>query len=154
MPFAGYNLGAKRIDRVTSAFKFTLITSSILSVLLLVPFVGLAKPFMGAFTTDQPTIDAGIMILKTWALCIPFLGVQFTMMSTLQVFGQATRAMIVNIGRQSIFYFPFLYFFNSFGNATGLFMTNPISDIVTTIVAIFLVISPLRKLLKAAKEVA
>ncbi len=154
MPFAGYNLGANRIDRVTESFKFTLITSSILSVLLLVPFVGLAKPFMGAFTTDQPTIDAGILILKTWAVCIPFLGVQFTMMSTLQVFGLATRAMIVNIGRQSIFFFPFLYLFNSFGNLAALFMTNPVADIVTTIVAIFLVISPLRKLLKATKEAA
>ncbi len=154
MPFAGYNLGANRIDRVTSAFKFTLITSTILSMFLLIPFVGVAQSFMSAFTTDQLTIDAGVMILRTWAICIPFLGVQFTMMSTLQVFGQAARAMIVNIGRQSIFFFPFLYLFNQFGNLTGLFMTNPVADIVTTIVATLLVISPLKELLKAAKEVA
>ncbi len=152
MPFAGYNLGANRIDRVTASFKFTLISSTILSALLLVPFVGVARPFMRAFTTDQATIDAGVMILRTWAICVPFLGVQFTMMSTLQVFGQATRAMIVNIGRQTIFFFPFLYLFNHLGSLTWLFMTNPVADIVTTIVAVFFVISPLRKLLKAAKE--
>lgn len=152
MPFAGYNLGANRIDRVTAAFKFTLITSTILSLVLLIPFVGVAHPFMAAFTSDQATIDVGVMILTTWAYCLPVLGVQFTMMSTLQVFGQATRAMIVNIGRQSVFYFPFLYLLNKLFGLTGLFVTNPVSDIITTIVAVLLVISPLRKLMQAAKE--
>ena len=152
MPFAGYNLGANRIDRVTEAFKFTIISSTILSLVLLVPFVGVARPFMTAFTSDKATIDVGVMILSTWAVCLPFIGIQFTMMSTLQVFGQAARAMIVNIGRQSIFYFPFLYLLNHFFGLTGLFAINPVSDIITTVAAVLLVISPLRKLMRVAKE--
>ena len=152
MPFAGYNFGAKRIDRVKGAFKFTLISSTILSLFLLVPFVGVARMFMGAFTTDAATIDVGVMILKTYALCLPFLGIQFTVMSTLQVLGQATRALIINIGRQSFFFFPLLYLFNSFGSLTALFLTNPLADIITTIVGLLLVISPLKKLYQTAKE--
>ncbi len=153
MPFAGYNLGAGRVDRVKKAFRFTLVSSTGISLVLLIPFLLGAEAFMGAFTTNQAIIHVGTMILKFWAMCLPFLGAQFTTISTLQVFGQAGRAMVVNIGRQTIFFFPFLYLFNRFGGLTGLFMTNPAADIVTTIVAVLLVISPLRKLLRAASHV-
>ncbi len=153
MPFTGYNLGAGRVDRVQKAFRFTLLSSTGIALVLLIPFLVGANAFMGAFTTNTDIIYVGTMILKFWAMCLPFLGAQFTTISTLQVFGQAGRAMVVNIGRQTIFFFPFLYLFNQFGGLTGLFITNPAADIVTTIVAVLLVISPLRKLLRAASHV-
>ena len=152
MPFAGYNFGANRVDRVKAAFKFTLISSTALSLFLLIPFMGVARPFMAAFTSDEATIDVGVMILRTWALSLPFIGIQFTSMSTLQVLGKATRAMIVNIGRQSIFFFPLLYLLNHFFGLNGLFLTNALADIITTLVGFVLVISPLRKLYQTAKE--
>lgn len=146
MPFAGYNLGADNVKRVKTAFKFTLLSSTALCLVLLVPFLGLARPFVSAFTSVPEAIDAGVLFLQMQALCLPFLGLQYTMMSTLQVLGKATRALIINVGRQTVFFFPLLYLLNKWFQFPGLVASNPVADIFTTLVAAVLAISSLRKL--------
>lgn len=93
MPFAGYNFGAKNIKRVKSAFKFTLISSTVLCLVLLIPFLFIARAFIGAFNSNPDVIDTGVRFLHMYAICLPVLGMQFTFMSTLQVLGKAFRAM-------------------------------------------------------------
>lgn len=149
MPFAGYNFGAKNIKRVKSAFKFTLISSTVLCLVLLIPFLFIARAFIGAFNSNPDVIDTGARFLHMYAICLPVLGMQFTFMSTLQVLGKAFRAMIVTIGRQTIFFFPLVYALNHFFGFSGLIITNSIADILTTFVAVLLVIAPLRKLYKS-----
>lgn len=146
MPFAGYNLGAGKIKRMKSAFKFTLLSSTALCLVLLIPFVGAARPFLSLFTPDMEAINVGVLFLKMWAFCLPVLGVQFTMMSTLQVLGKAARAMIVNIGRQTIFFFPVLYLLNYWFKLNGVIAVTPAADIITTLVASILVAAPLKQL--------
>lgn len=146
MPFAGYNLGAGKIKRMKSAFKFTLLSSTALCLVLLIPFVGAARPFLSLFTPDAEAINVGVLFLKMWAFCLPVLGVQFTMMSTLQVLGKAARAMIVNIGRQTIFFFPVLYLLNYWFKLNGVIAVTPVADIITTLVASILVAAPLKQL--------
>lgn len=148
MPFAGYNLGANKPQRVKSALKFTLLSSTGLCVVLLIPFLGLARTFMGIFTPDPDAINAGVLFLNTYAICLVFLGIQFTMMSTLQVLGKATRALIINIGRQTLFFFPLLYLFNNLFQLKGLIAVNPIADVITTIVAAILAVGPLKKFMQ------
>lgn len=114
MPFAGYNFGAKNMKRVRSAFKFTVISSTVMCLVLLIPFLFLARTFMGAFNSNPNVIDTGVRFLQMYAICLPFLGLQFTFMSTLQVLGKAFRAMIVTIGRQTVFFFPLIYTLNHF----------------------------------------
>lgn len=154
MPFAGYNFGAKNMKRVRSAFKFTLISSTVLCLVLLIPFLFFAKPFMGAFNSNPDVIDTGVRFLQMYAICLPFLGLQFTFMSTLQVLGKAFRAMIVTVGRQTVFFFPLIYALNHFFGFSGLIITNSIADIITTLVALLLVVAPLRQIMKTSKEVA
>jgi len=152
MPFASYNLGAGKIKRMKDSFKFTLLSSTILCCVLIIPFVGLARTFMAAFTSDAGAIDVGVLFLKIYAASLPFLGVQFTMMSTLQVLGKAARAMVVNIGRQTIFFLPVLYLLNYWFKLTGLVAVTPVADVITTIVASILVAAPLKRLFQAKEK--
>jgi multidrug efflux pump len=154
MPFAGYNFGAKNMKRVRSAFKFTVISSTVMCLVLLIPFLFLARTFMGAFNSNPNVIDTGVRFLQMYAICLPFLGLQFTFMSTLQVLGKAFRAMIVTIGRQTVFFFPLIYTLNHFFGFSGLIITNSIADIITTLVAFLLAVAPLRQMMKVSKEVA
>lgn len=152
MPFASYNLGAGKVKRMKDSFKFTLLSSTILCCVLIIPFVGLARPFMAAFTSDTGAIDVGVLFLKIYAVSLPFLGVQFTMMSTLQVLGKAARAMVVNIGRQTIFFLPVLYLLNYWFKLTGLVAVTPVADVITTIVASILVAAPLKRLFQVKEK--
>lgn len=154
LPFAGYNFGAKNMQRVKSAFKFTLLSATALCLVLLIPFLFLARGFMGLFSPDPDVIDTGVRFLQMYAICLPVLGMQFTFMSTLQVLGKAFRAMIITIGRQTILFYPLVYALNHFFGFSGLIITNTIADIATTIIAALLVAAPLRKMMKMSKEAA
>ena len=154
LPFAGYNFGAKNMQRVKSAFKFTLLSATALCLVLLIPFLFLARGFMGLFSPDPDVIDTGVRFLQMYAICLPVLGMQFTFMSTLQVLGKAFRAMIITIGRQTILFYPLVYALNHFFGFSGLIITNTIADITTTIIAALLVAAPLRKMMKMSKEAA
>lgn len=154
MPFASYNLGAGKVKRMKSAFKFTLLSSTALGCILLIPFIGIARPFLSAFTSDAAAIDVGVKFLRLWAICLPVLGVQFTLMSTLQVLGKAARAMIINIGRQTVFFLPVLYLLNHWFQLTGLLAVTPVADIITTLVAAILVASPIKKLYQPEEKEA
>lgn len=138
MPFAGYNLGAGNIKRVRSALLFTLLTSTGMCLVLLIPFLGLAPAFMKAFSGNQEIIDTGILFLRAQAWAVPIMGIQLTLMSTFQASGDAIKAMVVNLGRQCLFYIPLLFLFNRLWNLTGLLYAQPVADFLTTIAAVII----------------
>ena len=146
MPFAGYNVGARNIRRMMSGFKFTLITATAGCIVLLVPYLAFSGAFMSAFSSDADIIQVGILFLNRWAFAFPLLGIQLTMMCTFQATGKALFALIVNLGRQCLFYIPLLYLFNAWFQLPGLMAAQPVADMLTTITAILLGINLLRKL--------
>lgn len=120
MLFAGYNYGSGNIRRMISALKFTMLSGTGLCLIMLIPFVWLAPSFVRAFTSDRQIIETGVQFLHAQVWTIPFMAVQMTVMWTSQATGQAVRAMIVNLGRQCLFYIPFLYLFNYLWGLKGL----------------------------------
>lgn len=146
MPFAGYNYGANNIKRMMSALKFTLLTSTAGCIILLIPLLGFSNLYMSAFTSDKDIIQTGMMFLHAQAFAIPFLGIQLTMMCTFQATGKAVHALVVNLGRQCLFYIPLLYIFNSLFKLPGLMYAQTAADILTTITAVLIGIHMLRHL--------
>ncbi len=148
MPFAGYNYGAGKIKRLKSAMRFTILSGTCLCLVILIPFIWLSPAFMRAFTSDEKIIEVGIAFLRAYAWIVPFMAIQMTFMSTFQAIGSAVRAMLINLGRQCLFYIPFLYLFNHLWGLTGLLYAQTGSDICTTILAILLAIPMLHGLNK------
>lgn len=146
MPFAGYNYGANNIKRLIAAMKFTFITSTIGCLVLLIPFVGLSHAYMSAFTSNEQIIGAGMMFLRAQAIAVPLMGIQLTMMCTFQATGKAMHALIVNLGRQCLFYIPLLFLMNHLFQLPGLMYAQAIADVLTTITAVLLGISLVKQL--------
>lgn len=153
MPFAGYNYGAGNIKRMVSALKFTMLTATGVCLVLLIPLLGLAPTIMRAFTSDAQIIETGIRFLHAQAISVPLLGVQMTMMSTFQATGRAIPALVVNLGRQCLFYIPLLYLLNSYIQLSGLMYAQPIADFLTTGTAVLIGVPMLSKLLKLQRDV-
>lgn len=146
MPFAGYNYGAGNIRRLTSAIKFVMLSGTCVCLLLLIPFLWLAPAFMKMFTSDELIVETGVRFLNAQAWALPFTAIQMTLMSTFQATGQAIRAVIVNLGRQCLFYIPFLFLFDYLWGLPGLLYAQMAADLCTTIVALLLGIPLLRRL--------
>lgn len=151
MPFAGYNYGAKKYKRMLSGVKFTLLSGTGICLALMVPFLWLAPGFMRAFTSDAQIIEIGSRFLYAYAWVVPFMAVQMTMMCTLQAVGAAVRAMCVNLGRQLLFYIPFLWIFNHLWGLTGLLYVQTAADVCTTVLGVLVTLPLLRRLSKSNK---
>lgn len=150
-PFAGYNYGAKNYKRMLSAFRFVLISSTCICIVFLIPFIFLPHAFMTIFTPDQKIIDTGVQFLRAYAWCIPFLGIQVSLMCTFQATGSGVKSFIVNLGRKCLFHMPFIVLFNKWWQLDGLVFSNPVADVCTVLLAVLLGIPVLRKLSNASK---
>ena len=146
IPFAGYNYGAGNIKRMTDGLKFTILTGTVICLIFLIPFTILAPAYMGAFSTKPEIIEIGTQFLHAQAWAVPIMALQNSLMATFRSTGQATRALIVSLGRQGLFFLPFLYLFNHLWGLSGLLYVQTASDLATAAVAVLLGISLIKKL--------
>jgi putative MATE family efflux protein len=148
MPFAGFNYGAKNMKRLISGFRITILYTTSLAVFFTIIFFFFGKSLMTLFIRDVQTIDAGSKMMRAFLVGMPLLGVQMTIMVTFQALGKPIHATIVNLGRQFLIYLPLLFLLNSVFGFTGFIYTQPISDIITTVVGVLLSASLLKKIQK------
>lgn len=144
LPFVGYNYGAKHMKRTVDAFWFALIVSTATCLILVIPFTLLGPAFMRAFSSDPEIIDIGVHCLRIQVWLVPFLGIQFTIMSTFQATGQALKSMVVNLGRQGIFYIPALILFKNIWGFDGIIFSQTSADWVATLLAVLIGIPTIR----------
>lgn len=137
-PFAGFNFGAKKFDRLISGFKITLLYSTILSCTFTAIFYIYSTDLISIFIDDVKTIEAGSKILKAFLWCLPFIGIQMTIMITFQSTGKSLKSMFLALGRQGIIYLPALFILNKLFGFNGFIYAQPIADILTTIMAVYM----------------
>lgn len=152
VPLAGYNYGSGNVRRLLGGLKFTMLTGTVICLLFLIPFTVLAPAYIGAFTTNREIIDIWTQFLHAQAWAVPIMAIQTSLMSTFQATGQAVRAMVINLGRQCLFYLPFLYVSNRLWGMSGILYAQMASDLATTALAILLGIPFLKKLLQQSKQ--
>lgn len=152
VPFAGYNYGAGNYKRMTEAMKFIMLTGTLLCLFFLIPFTVLAPVYMGIFTTSEEIVRIGVQFLHAQAWAVPVMAVQVTLMNTYQATGQALRAMLVNLGRQCLFYIPYLYLFNRLWGLSGLLHVQMASDLSTTLLSVLISGNVIRGLFGKAEQ--
>ncbi len=152
-PFAGYNFGAKHYRRLSQGIKITTLYSTALAVIFTIVFQLYAKEIVSLFIKDEPeTVEAGVKFLKAFSLGLPFIGLQMTFMSTFQATGLAFRAFLLSLGRQLLIYVPLLLLFNSLMQLEGMIYAQPAADFISSIAAVLMSISFLKKLKAMEKE--
>ncbi len=151
-PVSGFNFGAKRYDRVRSAFKFCLTVAIILlSSLGVVSFI-MAPQIMEFFReNDKEVIEIGTLALRFQSLALPFQACAMMSQFLSQSIGYGGRASIVAMGRQGLFLIPLYLILSSTIGLLGLQMSQAISDCLTFIVSIFVTVSVLKKLKELEK---
>ena len=152
-PVCGFNFGAKRFDRVLESFWFCLKVAVImLSTLGIISFIG-AEQIMMLFRKD----DLDVIAIGTWALrfqCMTMPLQAWIIMANMltQSIGYGFRASIVASGRQGICLIPPLLILPGIMGIRGLQLSQPTSDVLTSIIAAVIVISILKELKQKAEE--
>ena len=134
MPIAGYNYGAKNLERVKDAFwKATIFVSVICAFGWLL--VQLFPEFcIKIFSSDATVITQGSPSLKLINAFLPFVGFQIIAASLYQAIGNGLAGFVLSIARQAIIFLPVVILFQMMFGLKGIFLSVPTADIIAAII--------------------
>ena len=136
-PVAGFNYGAKRPDRVRSAFRFTVVLGTAVAVLFTVVLAVFAPQLMTLFRRDDPqVIRMGSQALRMLCVVLPLLGYSTYVNQMLQCLGRSGQATFLASCRQGTIYVPLIVVLPLIWQFTGIQMTQPLADGLTFLVSI------------------
>lgn len=147
-PIAGYNYGAQLYDRVIKVLRLTIICATIVMTAGFLVAMIFPELMVKIFTSDPQLIALSSKGARLVFLAFPIVGFQIVTSNFFQSLGMAKKAIFLSLSRQLLFLAPCLIFLPRLIGVKGVWLSLPISDIISTIVTIFM----LRTLLKQFNE--
>ncbi len=146
MPVAGYNYGAKRMDRVLEALRKSNIRATVFCVIAMFAFYFFATDLVKIFTTDTVLIETGTRAIRIFIVAFPVVGFQIIGSGLYQALGKAKASFFLAIARQVLFLIPFALLFPLQWGENGIWLSFPAADFLSAIITFFMVLHMTRKL--------
>ncbi len=146
-PVCGFNFGAKRYDRVLSAYWFCVKVAVVMLTVFAVISFALSRPIITLFRReDLEVIRIGTLALRLQLLTMPFHAWVIMENMLTQTIGYGNRTSLVSMGRQGLFLIPALLIFPRNMGLLGLQISQPAADMLTFVLATVIVVGVLREL--------
>ncbi len=137
-PILGYNYGARKPERFMSVVHYSDKLSIVMGIILTAVCWIFAGQMTRMFIDSQEIIQYGVPFLKTLLISGPILGILFVYINALQAIGSSKYSLILSISRQGLIFIPLLFIFNKLFGLDGLVFSQPIADILSCILSVFL----------------
>lgn len=151
-PIVGYNYGAKNYDRVRKAVFMTIgcgVTIATIGFALgeLIPDV-IARAFVDSSRggDEQLMVDAAAQGMRLILIMFPLVGFQVVVGGFFQYIGKAPLAIFMSLTRQLLFLLPLLWILPRHLGAYGVWISMPIADSASILLAFVLFIYHMRKM--------
>lgn len=146
-PIVSFNYGARQYARVKDALvisiKYTIATMAVLTILLFV----FANQVVGFFAGDAPDlIIATQSAMKIYLLLFALGGVSFLVSGYYQAIEHNGKAILNGCTRNIVFIIPLLFILPKSFGVTGIWAAQPIADVLSFAVALFLVGKEVKRL--------
>ena len=143
-PIAGYNYGAKQYSRVKEVFWMTAKFGTIVTTICFCIGMFIPRLAAGIFTHDEALLNMSEEGLRILTIGFPIVGFQMIGTNFFQCLGMVKKSIILSLSRQLIFLLPLLYCLPLWMGANGVWMSFPISDVLSALLTAIL----LRRLFK------
>ena len=150
-PIVGYNYGAKNYARVRKVVYMTIccgVAFATLGFILgeTIPDV-IARAFVDSENgNDSLIVEAATQGLRIVLAVFPLVGFQVVVGGFFQYIGKAPLAIFISLTRQLIFLLPLLWFLPREFGAHGVWISMPIADSASIVLALILFIWQIRKI--------
>jgi len=138
-PICAMNYGAKQYDRVKKAFKFAVIGGTLFLIIAAILLYVFSEPLIKTMSNDNEVILVGAEILRMQCITMPLLGYFAISSMLMQNIGQYFWASIISISRQGIFYIPLLYILSNIFGKFGIYLLQPVADVLSFGLAVIIV---------------
>jgi putative MATE family efflux protein len=150
-PVATYAFGARNEKRFLESVRFAIKGALILTAIIEVMYIVLAKPLISLFNSNPTVIEFGRKLLVSQVALYPAFGLCYMMTITYQTIGSSRMGLFLSLIRQGIFYIPFILILPGIAGFTGICLCQPAADALTLICCILL-IKPMKKAAFKNKE--
>ena len=151
-PIVGYNYGAKNYARVRKAVYMTIGCGVVIATLGFIlgetiPHV-IARAFVDSSQggDDKLLVDIAAEGMRLVLIMFPLVGFQIVVGGFFQYIGKAPLAILMSLTRQLLFLLPLLWFLPRQLGAEGVWISMPIADTASIILAFALFVWQMRKI--------
>lgn len=143
-PIIGYNFGANNITRIKETMMYAMKIGFCIGLLGLIGGLFLSQLMILPFNLSKDLGFETVHALKIITITLPLSGIQMVISMFFQSIGKPLKATMLSLTRQLIFLAPALFILPYFFNINGIWGSIPLSDILSTILAIGLYIWQMR----------
>ena len=148
-PILGFNMGAKNYKRVRETFIKAVIVSFSISIFFFIAFQFYPDNIILIFGSgDNLYIEFARKYLRIFLFFIFGFAIQPLAVNYFTATGNVFSGIVLSTARQGLVLIPFLIIFPMFWGLDGILYAGPASDIITTSLAVIMVIANFAKLRK------
>lgn len=144
-PIAGYNYGARNYDRLLRVLKYTMTGAVLITTVGWIIAQSMPYECARLFTSDQTLISISERAITLTMITFPLVGAQMASTGFFQSIGKAKISMLLSLSRQLLFFLPALLVLPNFYQTDGVWLAQPISDVISFVVAIVLLTKYIKK---------
>lgn len=146
-PIISYNFGAGKFDRVKSLYKRMIFVSFLISFFAALMAITFPAFFAGMFTNDTELIGLVAEIMPVFLFGMLIFGIQNGIQPTFLALGQAKLSLFIAVLRKIVLLVPLAIILPGFWGVMGIYYAEPISDILSAVIAGVLFLANIRKIL-------
>lgn len=147
-PILGYNYGAGRFDRLFRTLLLAAVSSFVCTGIGSLIGATNAESIASLFMQDPVQIESAVNCLHITTVGFWLVGFQIVSTNYFQSLGMAGKSIFLSLTRQVIFMVPALLVLPRFYGLDGVWACFPIGDVLSTIVAVVMLMSQIRSIKK------
>lgn len=138
-PICAMNYGAGKFDRVKKALNITVIIGSVFLLISTILIAVYAVPLSALLSSNEDVIMLSAKIVRFQCLSLPVMAVFALSSMFLQNVGRYFPALFISVSRQGFVFLPLLFILNTACGEFGLYILQPVADIISTAFSVVLV---------------
>lgn len=146
LPIAGFNYGAEKYDRVKESIYTAIKYAALVATLVFVVLMVFPGEIASLFLSNRPELSEKELATNTFVLqhapfamrlvfaATPIIALQLIGAAYFQAVGKAIPALLLTLTRQGFFFIPLILILPHFWEETGVWISFPIADTLSTVV--------------------
>jgi putative MATE family efflux protein len=149
-PLIGYNYGARQYDRVRETLTKAVISGIGIALFGYLIIHVWPEQIVGLFSEgDTALTQMTTEAMYTFLAALPIVGFQIPCANYFQAVGKPVQSAILSLSRQVLLFIPLLLILPNFLGINGVWITAPISDVLSVILTAVVIYLEMRKLPKS-----
>lgn len=145
LPIAGFNYGAQNYARVRETINTSIKYAMGLATLVFIVLMIFPEAITRMFTDDLSVLSQTPNDMRWVFAATPIIAIQLIGAAYFQAIGKAIPALLLTLLRQGLFFIPLILILPKFYGELGVWMSFPISDLLSTLVTAYFLNREVRK---------